>query len=222
MLGPLSRGGLRALAVTSAVAGTIAGTLAGCSGGSDEAATGVAGARAGTLVVQLTDAPFPYDSVKSVDVFLVRVDAKTTATDSAEAAKGAGDDGKDSGGWTTLAEPKAKVDLLTLRDGKTTTLGQKSIPAGSYKGFRLIIDPAQSSVTLKNGTVLTATSEPGIKFPSADKSGIKVNLDRDVRVGADSTSSMLIDFDVAESFVMRGPAMKNGLLFKPVIKGSVK
>jgi hypothetical protein len=214
-----TRWALRALAVAS----TVAGTVVGCAGGSDDTlATGVAGGQAGTLVVHLTDAPFPYDSVKSVDVFVVRVDAKTSATDSAEAAQGAGDDGKDKGGWTTIAEPKAKIDLLTLRDGKTTNLGQKAVPAGTYKGFRLIIDPAQSSVTLKNGTVLTATSEPGIKFPSADRSGIKVNLDRDVRVGKDSTSAMVIDFDVAESFVMRGPAMKNGLLFTPLLKGAVR
>jgi hypothetical protein len=207
---------VRALAVTAATAGLIA-----CSGG-DGAATGVAAGKTGTLLVQLTDAPFPFDSVKSVDVFLVRVDAKMTATDSAEAAKGADDDGRDKGGWTTIAEPKAKVDLLTLRDGKTANLGQKALPAGTYKGFRLVIDPAQSSVTLKNGTVLTATSDPGIKFPSADHSGIKVNLDRDVRIGGDSTSAILIDFDVAESFVMRGPAMKNGLTFKPVLKATVK
>jgi hypothetical protein len=211
-----SRGSLRALAIASAVAGT----LAAC-GGSDESTTGVAAAQAGKLVVQLTDAPFPYDSVKSVDVFVVRVDAKSAATDSADAAKDA-EAGADKGGWTTLAEPKAKIDLLTLRDGKTTTLGEKALPTGSYRGFRLVIDPAQSSVTLKNGTVLTATSDPGIKFPSAEQSGLKVQLDGAVTIGKDSTSKMLIDFDVAESFLMRGPAMKNGLLFKPVIKGAVK
>lgn len=218
MLATTTRGGLRALAIASAVAGT----LGGCTSSSDEPTTGVVAGRTGTLVVHLTDAPFPFDSVKSVDVFVVRVDAKTAATDSAEAAKDADDAGKDKGGWTTIAEPKAKIDLLTLRDGKTTTLGQKAIPAGTYKGFRLVIDPAQSSVTLKSGTVLTATSDPGIKFPSAAQSGIKVNLDRDVTVGKDSTSAMLIDFDVAQSFVMRGPAMKNGLTFTPVIKATLK
>jgi hypothetical protein len=218
MFGTPTRGALRALAVVSAVAGTIAA----CGTGADDATTGVTAGQTGMLLVQLTDAPFPFDSVKSVDVFVVRVDAKTTATDSAEAAKDADDAGKDRGGWTTIAEPKAKIDLLTLRDGKTTNLGQKAVPAASYKGFRLVIDPAQSSVTLKNGTVLTATSNPGIQFPSAAQSGIKVNLDRDVRVGKDSTSAMVIDFDVAQSFQMRGPAMKNGLMFTPVLKATVK
>ena len=218
MLGTTTRGALRSLALSM----TAVVAVAGCSGADDADTTGVVGGQAGRLVVHLTDAPFPFDSVKSVDVFLVRVDAKLAATDSAEAAQDAGEDGKGKGGWTTIAEPKAKIDLLTLRDGKTTSLGEKTLPAGSYKGFRLVIDPAQSSVTLKSGTVLTATSDPGIKFPSAAQSGIKVNLDRDIRVGSDSTSAMLIDFDVAQSFVMRGPAMKNGLTFTPVIRATVR
>ena len=206
-------------AVAALVGGSV---LAAAACGDDGLAPDALAGGTGRLVVQLTDAPFPFDSVKSVEVFVVRIDGKAAASDSADAAKNTADAEKESGGWTTLAEPKAKIDLLALRDGKTTTLGQKAIPAGSYKGFRLIIDPAQSSVTLKSGTVLTATSDPGIKFPSADKSGIKVDLDRDVRVGKDSTSALVIDFDVAQSFVMRGPAMKNGLLFKPVIKGTSK
>jgi hypothetical protein len=49
--------------------------------------TGVAGN--GTLAMHLTDAPFSTDSVRSVDVFVVRVDARQADTDSAGAAKGA-------------------------------------------------------------------------------------------------------------------------------------
>ena len=208
------RAAVAALSLAAAVAG---GTLAACTA-SEDASTGLASSGRGTLAVRLTDAPFPFDSVKSVDVFVVRVDAKVAETDSADASRDADADDKGKGGWTTVAEPGAKFDLLTLRDGKSTPLGQASLPAGTYKGVRLIIDPAQSSVTLKNGTVLTATSDPGIKFPSAGHSGIKVQLDRDVRIGADSTSQLTIDFDVGESFVMRGPAMRNGLLFRPVIR----
>ena len=112
----------------------------------------------------------------------------------------------------TLAEPKAKFDLLTLRDGKTALLGQKSLPAGSYKSLRLILDPAQSSVTLKSGAAVD------VQWPGAGRSGIKVQLGKDVTVGKDSTKSLVVDFDVGESFVMRGPSMKNGLLFKPVLR----
>ena len=168
----------------------------------------------GRLVVQLTDAPFPFDSVKSVDVFVVRIDAKAEASDSAAAATGTDDAAKDTGGWVTLAEPKAKFDLLTLRDGKFATLGEKALPAGSYKSFRLIIDPAQSRVTLKSGDSVQ------VQWPSAGRSGIKLQLAKDVTVGKDSTTALLVDFDVGDSFVMRGNAMRNGLLFKPVIKAA--
>ena len=49
-----------------------------------------------------------------------------------------------------------------------------------------------------------------------------MQLDRDVAVATDSSKTLVMDFDVSESFVMRGNAMKNGLLFKPVIKGTSK
>ena len=198
-----------------ACAALLVGSVVAC--GDDGSIDDQTGPRAaGRLVVQLTDAPFPFDSVKSVDVFVVRVDAKVEASDSAAAATGTDDGAKDSGGWVTLAEPKAKFDLLTLRDGKFATLGEKGLPAGTYKSFRLIIDPAQSRVTLKSGDSVE------VKWPSAGRSGIKLQLAKDVTVGKDSTTALLVDFDVGESFVMRGNSMKNGLLFKPVIKAATR
>lgn len=176
----------------------------------------------GNLVVQLTDAPFSTDSVKSVDVFVVRVDGRQADADSTTAAKGTSDDSANTDGWITLSQPKSSINLLALQNGLSTTLGQKSVPAGSYLGFRLIIDPAQSSITLKNGQKLTATSNPGIMFPSAARSGIKIQLSSPITVAASDTTKMLVDFDVGNSFVMRGNSIsQNGLLFKPVIRGTM-
>ena len=177
----------------------------------------------GTLQIQLTDAPFSTDSVSRVDVFVVRVDAKQAESDSTDAARGASDDSASVNGWTTIATPKQKIELLALRNGVSTLLGDKSVTAGTYRSFRLIIDPSQSSVTLKNGTVLTSTSSPSVSFPSAARSGIKVKLDQPITVGAAATTKVLIDFDVAQSFVLRGNSLaQNGLLFKPVIRGTLK
>ncbi len=194
---------------------------AGCAG------DGATAAGAGPLRVELTDAPFPYDSVSRVDVFVVRADAKREDADSAEAERRVGDDDKGAGGWVTIAEPKAAIELTRLRDGVTTALGTASLPAGTYRAFRLIIDPAQSSVTLRDGTVLTATSSPGIKFPSAGRSGIKIKLDRPVVVAAAvdtaAAPTLLIDFDLSESFVQRGHSLaRHGLLFKPGIRATVR
>ena len=76
-------------------------------------------------------------------------------------------------------------------------LGTTSLSTGTYKGFRMVIDPAQSNVVLKNGTM------PAIDFPSAAQSGIKIKLDMPIEVTKDS-SVMVLDFDVGRSFVMKG------------------
>lgn len=160
----------------------------------------------GRVTVQLTDAPFPFAEVSRVDVHVVRVDAKLATTDSGEAANA-----NAMGGWTTLAEPNATINLLDLQGGKVSTLGTAILPNGTYQGFRIVIDPAQSSITLKDG------SQPDIKWPSANRSGIKVNLTTPLVVSSDS-SVFIIDFDIGRSFVLRGNDIRNnGLLFKPVV-----
>jgi len=174
----------------------------------------------GRVVVKLTDAPFLSDSVASVDVFVVRVDGRIGATDDAEANTDV-EDGSASG-WHTLASPNALYNLLSLQNGATATLGSATLTAGSYNGLRLIIDPNQSSITLKNGKKLTNTSSPSVTFPSASRSGLKILLSKPLTVVGGTTTNLLVDFDVNDSFVMRGNSIEqNGLLFKPVIRGSV-
>lgn len=208
----LSRAALAAAAFTIPVA---------CSSDSD-GATGLGGSGNGTVITRLTDAPFSSDSVKSVDIFVLRVDAHGSAADSATADKALTSDSASANGWTTLATPNASFDLLSLQNGITATLGQATVPAGTYSGLRLIIDPSKSSVTLKNGTKLTSSSSPSVTFPSAARSGIKINLSSPVTVTDGGTTSLLVDFDVNNSFVQRGNTIdKNGLLFKPVIKATI-
>ncbi len=173
----------------------------------------------GTLAVRLTDAPFPTDSVSSVDIFVVRVDGRVADTDSAAAEQ----DSAGTNGWTTLATPNISVNLLAYQNGASLPLGTATLTEGSYHGFRLIIDPSKSSVTLKNGMVLTGTSSPNIAFPSGSRTGIKIVLTKPVEVVASDTTTMLVDFDVANSFVLRGNTiLQNGLLFKPVVKATTQ
>ena len=177
----------------------------------------------GTMKVQLTDAPFSSDSVSRVDLFVVRVDAKMASSDSADAARAVTDDSTSASGWTTLVSPMQKIELLALRNGIFTALGAKTVTAGSYQSFRLIIDPSQSSVTLKNGAVLTGTSTPSVSFPSAARTGIKINLVTPIVVTAGDTTTTLVDFNVNNSFVQRGSTIaQNGLLFKPVVTATVR
>lgn len=167
------------------------------------------GSGTGKLTIALTDAPFPFDSVSRVDVFVVRIDAKTADVDSAGAAAET-----DNSGWVTVATPNTSINLLDLQGGKTTNLGTASLTAGTYRGFRLILDTDKSSITLKNGT------KPAIKWPSAGKTGIKIVLDKPVDLTA-AGATLLVDFDVGRSFVLRGNTISNnGLLFKPVVRAT--
>ncbi|MEX2153810.1 MAG: DUF4382 domain-containing protein [Gemmatimonadaceae bacterium] len=167
------------------------------------------GGGTGKLSVQLTDAPFPFSEVSRVDVFIVRIDAKTAETTPTEAASES-----NMSGWTTVAEPNAAINLLDLAGGSTMNLGEQTLPTGTYRGFRLIIDPAQSSITLNDGT------KPNVQWPSAARTGIKVVLDAPISL-TEGGSVMVVDFDVGRSFVMRGNSIaQNGLLFKPVVRGT--
>ena len=175
----------------------------------------------GSVRVQLTDAPFPFDSVAKVEVHVVRVDARIADADSAAADANVSDNSQ--GGWVEIARPDKIVELLALRGGKVADLGSTQVAVGTYRGLRLIIDASKSSLTLKNGMSLTGASSPGVKFPSADKSGLKINIDGGVAITEANATTLVIDFDVGNSFVMRGNSItQNGLLFKPTLSATVK
>jgi len=167
---------------------------------SDSSGTGT-----GSLAVRITDAPFPFSDVASVDIFVVRVDARQSDPTDAQAS-----DETNQTGWTTVATPNALINLLDLSGGKTENLGATTLATGTYDGFRLVIDPSKSSMTLKDGT------QPAIMFPSAGHSGIKVNLNQPISL-TENGSVMTLDFDIGRSFVMRGIDAKNGFIFKPVV-----
>jgi hypothetical protein len=212
--------GLRFIALATVALTAAVIPLACSDSGSLPALIGVGDSTAGSVIVRLTDAPFLTDSLKSVDIFVVRVDGQVDVADDAAADKDADDGSAD--GWHTLATPNASFNLLALQNGASATLGNASIAPGTYNGLRLIIDPTKSSVTLKNGTVLTGTSSPSVTFPSAAHSGIKVSLSSPLKVIGGATTTLLVDFNVEDSFVQRGNSIeKNGLLFKPVIKATV-
>lgn len=194
----------------------VAGALMSCS--DDSLAPGQ-----GRISVRMTDAPLDLDEVESISVFVVRIEAKTEATSDADANADVAEAESESNGWVTLAEPNAAFDLMDLRDGVSAFMGEATVAAGSYRSMRLILDTQQSTVTLKNGTVLSASSSPSILFPSAGQSGIKILFTNPIEVDEDETTDVLVDFDAGASFVVRGNTiLQNGLLFTPVIRASIQ
>jgi len=170
--------------------------LAGC----DSASGGT-----GQVVVQLTDAPV--DNIQSAMVWVSSVYLIG---------------GSDSTGnrFTVLSTPQ-EYDLLTLTNGATATLGDVTVPEGSYTQLRFVVDSAR--VTLKTGfTFSDGTSSKTLQTPSAQQTGIKVNFAGPVSVGPGQTI-LVVDFDVARNFVFTGPsANPNGVLFKPVLHATVR
>ncbi len=180
----------------------------------------VTGGSRGAVAVRLKDAPFPSDSVDSVVVFVARVDMRATATDSAGADSASAT--ANAGGWITVASPARAFNLLELRNGVSADLGVTELHAGSYSAIRLVIDPSRSKVVLKGGMTLSGSSSPNVSFPSGASSGIKVNLTNGLTVVAGDTTQLMLDFDLDQSFVLRGNSITQlGLLFKPVILATV-
>src|SRR5881397_463534 len=90
--------------------------------------------------VLLTDEPFPYDSVSSVNLHVVRIEASTQMDTS-------------GGDWVVIAEPRQTFDLLQLQQGTTAILGEGQIPAGEYHAVRMTIDTSLSSIRSPAGQI---------------------------------------------------------------------
>ena len=97
--------------------------------------------KTGPTQVFLIDAPFPYDQVDRVDVYIVRVAAGTSA------------DTTDTG-LGVIATPHRAYNLLALGNGAAAKLGEGVLLSGQYVQFLITIDADSSSITLKDGTVL--------------------------------------------------------------------
>src|SRR2546425_2318103 len=94
--------------------------------------------------VLLTDAPFPFDSVQSVQVYVVSI-ALSTHPDTGTSA--------DSMHWVTVASPHRQIDLLTLQQGLTDSLGTGRVTADQYKAVLVTINVDSSAgIRLKNGS----------------------------------------------------------------------
>ena len=187
-----------------------------------------AGPGQGVLAVKLTDAPLPLDSVKEVNVFVERIDARRARTDSDSVSEHMDDDDhevkaeggrRDSTLWVTIATPNQAFNLLALQNGVTAFLGATPVDTGHFKSVRLIIDPAKSNIVLKDGTVLTTTSTPSIEFENSHRHGLLVELQDALEVHEGSTTTVTLDLKLNESITLRGRTVRDGFLFRPVVDG---
>src|SRR5262245_28196369 len=72
----------------------------------------------GTVRVQLTDAPFPFEMLESATVDINEVKVHVTS------------DPGDEGEWETISTEDQTIDLLDLQNGITHILGEAEVPEG--------------------------------------------------------------------------------------------
>ncbi len=152
-----------------------------------------ASAGTGTMLVLLHDNPGNYQEVW-IDVQRVEVNNKAD----------------ESTGWVVISEPQERYNLLELINGAQEVLGEAELDEGTYRQIRLILG--------NNNTIVVDDSTYQLKTPSAQQSGLKLNIDAEIQEGLITT--LALDFDVKRSIVKRGRGQSKvePYLLKPVIR----
>jgi hypothetical protein len=133
---------------------------------------------------KLTDAPGDYDKV-NIDI----TGAQLIVDDSV----------------VNLDVHAGVYNLLDFANGKDTILADQQVPSGRLSQIRLILGD--------NNTVVIGTNTYKLTTPSAQQSGLKLNVQADFVTGV--AYEYTIDFDAARSIVETGSGK---YILKPVIK----
>ena len=155
--------------------------VAGCY--QDEATNALPGNRRATRVL-ITDAPFPFDTVESVDIYFISISASTEPDTSNDAA---------SMHWVPIVEPHHQINLLSLQRGTTSLLGEKEIPANQYKAIQVVIDVDSSAIRFKDG------SQAVVRWGGSGRQAIHTFVQAAMAV-PDSGADIVLDFDVGRTF----------------------
>jgi len=169
----------------------------------------------GSTHVLLTDDPFPYDRLARVDLYVVSILASLTP-DTGGVGGGNGEN------FVTLVEPNRRYDVLALQNGATAELGSVKLPAGAITAVRMIIDTDSSSITLKDGRVLTGASRPGIYWQSSAGRPVLNALVHEQLIVPDTGAVIVIDYDVGQAFIpvqVTDPtSTDSSFIFSPVLR----
>ena len=143
--------------------------------------------------VALTDDPGNYEAV-FIDVQDVKINLSTDTAN----------------GWESLANVHSgQYDVLKLVNDDDTILADAEINPGRVEQIRLVLGP--NNFVKINGQMIP------LETPSAQQSGLKLNIHQDVSAGI--MYKLLLDFDVAKSIVKTG---NNKYILKPVIRTTLE
>jgi hypothetical protein len=136
------------------------------------------------LSLKLTDAPATYDKV-NIEIIGLQVIINDSIID--------------------MDVEKGIYNLLDLVNGKDTLIADQEITAGKLSQIRLILGD--------NNSLIEGQASFDLKTPSAQQSGLKLNIHADLSQGI--AYEYTIDFDAAKSIVETG----NGkYILKPVLR----
>ncbi len=170
-------------------------------------------ASSGSTHTLLTDGPFPYSRVARADIYIVSVSASLSPDTSAS-----------SGSFVMLATPNRRINLLALQGGLTDELGAVDVPKGAITAVRVVIDTDSSSLTLKDGRVLTGSSSPGIHWQSSAGRPVLNALIQEQIMVPDSGAQIVIDYDLGQSFIppqeIDSTSTDSGFIFSPVLRAA--
>jgi hypothetical protein len=167
--------------------------------------------------ILLTDAPTDY--LASADVCISRVYLVPGEDREDDEENGNGPN------WVDLfndSEDPLCYNLLELRDGINADLTDAvEVEPGEYGQLRLVVSSAE--VTLAEGYEFQdGTFSKPLFVPSGMQTGIKVLLNESIEAESGTLTTLIVDFDVNENFVIQGnpntPAGIHGVLFTPVLK----
>lgn len=107
----------------------------------------------------------------------------------------------------TVSDEVMEFNLLDLTANNPVTLAHASVPAGTYKQIRIILDPNMATLGLSDGSIHRLT------VPSGNQSGIK--LEGIFTVPEGQFYTLDIDMDPGKSVIS---TKGNGYMLKPVIE----
>ena len=156
-----------------------------------------------TISVKLMDDPGDYDNVfiEVLDV-MVKMDEESEEEDEDE----------EGSSWQSLEAINTGIyDLLDLTGGINVLLVDDfQIPSGELNQLRLVLG--------ENNTIVIDGETFDLKTPSAQQSGLKINVNQTLEPNISYT--FLLDFMVDESIVMAGNS--DNIILKPVIRATAE
>ena len=154
----------------------------------------------GRLSIRITDAPLNIADVEAAYITISKIEIRQANMD-------------DSYPFLELPMDPVTLNVFELRNGITEELVNLEVPVGDYDLVRIYVDEAKLKIK-------DVAEEFEMKVPSGEQTGIKLFVDPVIHVEGGISAELLLDFDLSQSFVMRGHDARNGFIFKPCIRAA--